>query len=344
MVHIAMKVERQLKRKGAARYTSVSSTPWKPKWDRNDQAIVKGKAEPPKGKDERTSKNKPKVDFQPSRNRDIKCFKCLGSWHIAFQCPNKRVMVMRDNGEVITDSEDDSDEMPKLVDASDDDGVEYPVEGESLVARRALNMQIKIDDMEQQRESIFHTRCYVNNKVCSMIIDGGSCTNVASTTLVEKLSLPLLKHPRPYKLQWLNECGEVKVNKQVLVAFTIGRHSDEVLCDVVPMHAAHILLGRPWQYDRRVIHDGFTNKYNFVNDRKTFKLAHLTSKQVHEDQLKLKSEIEQKRKSEKENIEVPENKEKRVEPREKKEREPAERKGKANMSFYAKGSEVKRPS
>jgi len=154
-------------------------------------------------------------------------------------------MVMQDNGEVMTDSEDGSDEMPELVDASDDDGVEYPVEGESLIARRALNMQIKIDDMEQQRENIFHTRCYVNNKVCSMIIDGRSCTNVASTTLVEKLSLPLLKHPRPYKLQWLNECGEVKVNKQVLVAFTIGRYSDEVLCDVVPMHAGHILLGRP---------------------------------------------------------------------------------------------------
>jgi hypothetical protein len=278
MVHMAMKVERQLKRKGAARYTSVSSTPWKPKWDRNDHAVVKGKAEPPKGKDEGTSKNKPKVDFQPSRNRDIKCFKCLGSGHIASQCPNKRVMVLRDNGEVMTDSEDDSDEMPELVNASDDDGVEYPVEGESLVARRALNTQIKIDDMEQQRENIFHTRCYVNNKVCSMIIDGGSCTNVASTTLVEKLSLPLLKHPRPYKLQWLNECGEVKVNKQVLVAFTIGRYSDEVLCDVGPMHAGHILLGRPWQYDRRVIHDGFTKMYNFVKDGKTFKLAPLTPK------------------------------------------------------------------
>jgi len=174
MVHMAMRVERQLKRKLAARYTSVSSTHWKPKWDRNDQAVVKGKAER-WGKDEGTSKNKPKVDFQPSRNRDSKCFKCLGSGHIVSQCPNKRVMVIRDNREVMTDS----DEMPELVDASDDDGVEYLVEGESLVARRALNTQIKIDDMEQQRENIFHSRCYVNNKLCSMIRRGGSCTNVA---------------------------------------------------------------------------------------------------------------------------------------------------------------------
>uniref|UniRef100_A0A2N9G2H0 Retrotransposon gag domain-containing protein n=1 Tax=Fagus sylvatica TaxID=28930 RepID=A0A2N9G2H0_FAGSY len=52
MIHMAMKVERQLKRKGTARYTSVSNTTWKSKWDRNDPAEAKRKTEPPKGKDE----------------------------------------------------------------------------------------------------------------------------------------------------------------------------------------------------------------------------------------------------------------------------------------------------
>ncbi|MCR2848146.1 retropepsin-like aspartic protease, partial [Heyndrickxia coagulans] len=108
--------------------------------------------------------------------------------------------------------------------------------------------QIKEDDATQQRENIFHTRCHVQNKVCSLIIDGGSCTNVASALLVEKLQLPTQKHPRPYKLQWLNDSGEVKVHKQVLGAFSIGKYHDEVLCDVVPMYASHIILGRPWQF------------------------------------------------------------------------------------------------
>jgi hypothetical protein len=62
------------------------------------------------------------------------------------------------------------------------------------------------------RENIFHTRCHIQNKVCSMIIDGGSCANVSSDTLVKKLNLSYIKHLRPYRLQWLNECGEVKVN------------------------------------------------------------------------------------------------------------------------------------
>lgn len=35
-------------------------------------------------------------------------------------------------------------------------------------------------------------------------------------------------------------------------------------CDVVPMHAGHLLLGKPWQYYRRVIHDGFKDRYSFV--------------------------------------------------------------------------------
>jgi len=97
--------------------------------------------------------------------------------------------------------------------------------GGALVIRRVLNMQIKEDDVDQQRENIFHTRCHIQNKVCSMIIDGGSCANVASVasdTLVKKLNLSCIKHPRPYRLQWLNECGEVRVTKQVLIAFAIG--------------------------------------------------------------------------------------------------------------------------
>ena len=31
------------------------------------------------------------------------------------------------------------------------------------------------------------------------------------------LNLSTLKHFRPYKLQWLNDCGEVRVDRQVLV-------------------------------------------------------------------------------------------------------------------------------
>ena len=131
-----------------------------------------------------------------------------------------------------------------------------------------------------------------------MIIDGGSCTNVASTTLVEKLGLPLLMHPRPYKLQWLNDSGEVKVNKQVLVSFQIGKYEDEVMCDVVPTQAGDLLLGRPWQFDRRVKHDGYTNKYSFVFHERPITLVPMTPKQVYNDQVRLQKESDEKRENE----------------------------------------------
>jgi len=70
-----------------------------------------------------------------------------------------------------------------------------------LVIRHALNIQIKKDDVDQQQENIFHTRCHIQNKVCSMIINRGSCANVASDTLVKKLNLSYIKHSRPYRLQ-----------------------------------------------------------------------------------------------------------------------------------------------
>ncbi|XP_016724219.1 uncharacterized protein [Gossypium hirsutum] len=93
--------------------------------------------------------------------------------------------------------------------------------------------------------------------------------SVASSVMVEKLGLKTTKHPNPYKLQWLNDSGEIKVTKQVLVSFAIGKYKDEVLCDVVLMVASHLLLG------------------------KQITLAPLTLSQVQEDQVKLRKNIEE---------------------------------------------------
>jgi hypothetical protein len=125
-----------------------------------------------------------------------------------------------------------------------------------------------------------------------MIIDSGSCTNVTSVTLVKKLGLNTVKHEKPYQLQWLNECGVVRVNRQVMISF-LGKYKDEVLCDIVPMHATHLLLGRPWQFDRKAKHDGFKNMYSLEKDGRIYTLVSLSSKQVYEDQLQLKKGYEE---------------------------------------------------
>ena len=77
--------------------------------------------------------------------------------------------------------------------------------------------------------------------MCGLIIDSGSCVNVCSTTLVSKLKLCTFKHAKPHRLQWLNDSGEVKVTKQVVVPFSIGKYVNEIMYDVVPMQVSHLV-------------------------------------------------------------------------------------------------------
>ena len=48
------------------------------------------------------------------------------------------------------------------------------------------------------RRSIFKTRCKIDGKCCKVIIDSGHSTNLVLETLVTKLQLQRLKHPKPY--------------------------------------------------------------------------------------------------------------------------------------------------
>lgn len=98
-----------------------------------------------------------------------------------------------------------------------------------------------------------------------------------------------------------------------MIDFSIGSYSDKVVCAVVPMQAGHILLGRPWQYDRRVTHDGYRNRYSFVKEGRFITLAQLTPVQVFEDQFKLRRTRELVKK--RENGEVAKSGEKRERPR-----------------------------
>ncbi|XP_062177060.1 uncharacterized protein LOC133881996 [Alnus glutinosa] len=145
---------------------------------------------------------------------------------------------------------------------------------ETLVIRKSL-LTPKGDSRDDWlRTNIFHTTCTVADKVCKMIIDSGSCENVVSDEAVQKLQLKTEHHPKPYKLSWLSKGSEVKVDRRCLVSFSVGKkYFDNAWCDVVAMDACHILLGRPWQYDRSVVHDGRKNTYSLSIKGKKIVLA-----------------------------------------------------------------------
>ena len=103
---------------------------------------------------------------------------------------------MKADGEITRESEISEEEVEKELE-------EEAMQGDMLMVRRLLGSQMQpLNDT--QRENIFHTRCTINGKLCSLIVDGGSCTNVASSRLVSKLNLDTKPHPRPYRLQWLS--------------------------------------------------------------------------------------------------------------------------------------------
>ncbi|XP_048229055.1 uncharacterized protein LOC125369826 [Ricinus communis] len=229
MLHMAIKIERQLKQK------STNSAQNKEKEvSKDNKAETKGD-QSNKG---RTQEGKPKK---------IQCFKCLGYGHISSQCPNKHTLALK-GGELVYASEEESgaesdeDSMPELEDCYSDDGANQEGHSGELcgVTIRSLNVQQGADD-ESQRENIFHTRCLVT--------------------------------------------------KQVRVAFGVQKFQDEVLCDVIPMQACHLLLGRPWFFDRDVIYKGRSNCYCLTLHNKLYTLTPLSPKIVNEDQHVFPDEI-----------------------------------------------------
>ncbi|KAK1678037.1 hypothetical protein QYE76_038885 [Lolium multiflorum] len=143
-------------------------------------------------------------------------------------------------------NEDNEYETGDDVDPNAPEDADYDTDGEDaypsdactiVVSHRALNV---LPSASTQRCNLFQTKALVGpDKACEVIIDGGSCRNLASKELCTKLKLKYLPHPHPYYIQWLSDNGEMKVNHMVRVEFEIGPYKDCIDFDVVPMTESH---------------------------------------------------------------------------------------------------------
>ncbi|KAJ9544035.1 hypothetical protein OSB04_023742 [Centaurea solstitialis] len=267
---LALKVEKQAKAK-------AKSVQYKPNINRNNTFRSPTEFSPNSGSKLSPIKAEASRGSNTSSTAPIKlnrCFKCQGIGHFARDCPNQQLITL-------------TEDTPPTYDTDNAEGEEteceivYPDQGEALVSQRVLSVTpaTNSDDTLWLRNNIFRTKCTAKGKVCSLIIDGGSCENMVASSMVEKLALSVEPHPEPYQLTWLKKGNIVKVNQRCLVQFSIGnRYSDKVWCEVIPMDACHVLLGRPWQYDRRTTHDGFKNTYSFRKDGTNITLAPLDSR------------------------------------------------------------------
>ncbi|XP_074298843.1 uncharacterized protein LOC141629799 [Silene latifolia] len=269
---ICLKVEAQGKTKVTTTY-GESSRNWKN--ENNSRTSATGNTTEPKTTSASSSAIKPPASKENSYMQ-IRCFKCQGFGHFKNACPNQRTITLREAVECRDELFEEEEERTEGIfnlegeeeEAHAENAEDYvaPSYDCALVLR---TLQARSSPIEtEQRSQIFHTKCQVKDKWCSSIIDGGSCTNVASNEMVEKLKLPTTPHPKPYALHWLDDGNKVTITKQVRVTLTMGSYNDDILCDVVPMDACNVLLGRPWQYDRDVVHRGRSNEYELVSKGK----------------------------------------------------------------------------
>ncbi|GJV22324.1 putative nucleotidyltransferase, ribonuclease H [Tanacetum coccineum] len=170
----------------------------------------------------------------------------------------------------------------KVADAfQEEDELEYaePFDGETeqvtYVVQRTL-CSLKVSD-SSQRNKIFQTKCLVKEKICSIIIDKGSCKNLVSKALVKAFKFPTEPHYSPYQIGWIKKGSTLKVTEICKVPLAIKKHYNElVTCDVVDMESCHVLLGRPWQHYVDSTHQGKSNMYLFKWSEKTIAMLPLS--------------------------------------------------------------------
>ena len=173
LVQLCIRVEQQLKRKPSSKSYGFHSYPRK---DQAQRILGAAPSKPKEDKGKTIEKSTPKTSSQ-ERTSNIKCFKCLGRGHIASQCPTKKTMIMR--GQDIYSSQEETTSSPSSSGSEDEVRGEesseevYPHEGDLLMVRRLLGDQ-SCDLFQSQRENIFHTRCKILDKTCSLIVDSGS--------------------------------------------------------------------------------------------------------------------------------------------------------------------------
>nr|GEX57891.1 hypothetical protein [Tanacetum cinerariifolium] len=103
------------------------------------------------------------------------------------------------------------------------DELVYPDREEALVIQRVLNVAVlkSVEDNSWLRNNIFRTKCTSKGKIYDMIIDGGSCENVVSTYMVEKLGMKTEDHPESYQLTWLKKGTLLRSVNVVLCSFLL---------------------------------------------------------------------------------------------------------------------------
>ncbi|XP_020262299.1 uncharacterized protein LOC109838254 [Asparagus officinalis] len=124
---------------------------------------------------------------------------------------------------------------------------------------------------EDPREQLFVLKLQVKTSLIDIIVDLGSQKNLISETLVRKLGLKTVKHPKPYPLGWIQKEAGLSVINQCTFRFVLHEsYIDDVTCDIVPLDVCQVILGNPYLWNRYAVYDRWAQKYRFIKDGEQF--------------------------------------------------------------------------
>lgn len=189
------------------------------------------------------NRSQPQKDNPYAKSTGVICYRCNKPGHRSNVYPERKQANL-------LEAERYDDEEENEGSREDYEGFKFAVE--ERMDHLALVMQciLLTPKEEGQRNSIFQSLCLINDKVCAVIVDNGSCDNFISKKVIEALKLPTELHVGPYSLGWVKKGPSVHIAETCRVPLSIGKHyKDDVVCDVIDMDAYHILLGRPWHFD-----------------------------------------------------------------------------------------------
>ncbi|CAL9004139.1 unnamed protein product [Prunus brigantina] len=205
----------------------------------------------------------------PSTVAHIECYRCHAKGHIASCCPHRTLTLGSLNEDSCVDEYVEPLELvydPKL-----DNCYEEEAFHQLSVMRCIYSAPTSPPPDSWKCTSIFQTYVLCGNNRCQLDIYGGSTLNVISKTAVDRLQLQAEPHPQPFHVGWVDKT-RLPVTERCLVPLQLGTCHEQLYCDILPMSVAHVLLGRPWLYDRRVKSCGRENTYTFQHEGKNIKL------------------------------------------------------------------------
>ncbi|XP_020877200.1 uncharacterized protein LOC110227444 [Arabidopsis lyrata subsp. lyrata] len=193
----------------------------------------------------------------------LRCYACGENGHRQTACPNQK-----QRGLLVDEVQEDDATDDELGDDEESQNSEIrKTPGDTGRTLVSYTTCLTPEQREKHwlRTNIFRSTCTIKDRICTFVIDSGSSHNLISESAVLKLGLEIEKHPSPYALTWFQDGVAVRVSHRSYVPFSVGAfYKDRMYFDLAPLDVCHLIFGRPWEYDRKIMHDGVKNTYQFI--------------------------------------------------------------------------------